>query len=553
MNTAVVCMLLKIDMKKLIDFHPLLLEQILSKAVSNMSASARKSDQSRNCGPLNLSHSAISRGSDFILDSLSTALFDAIVYLNRDLNLLSDSPKLSELLNQDFSHCGSLKGLSFTEFMPTKEDVDRFIRFMKAFPRRSASPIEVLIGLSNVRLYVTRTHEGAENFFVGIQIISSTSGPVIPPQMAPTVFRQENRAPSVLEAVESTIGGKESSSRSIPGVSYGHSPYQTPSVSLVTVFYRSLNMDLLRMAGSASVQSHPEVATGWLTHLYAITDVEAVREDIVRLLPNSMQKEFLHAEAQHDMDKVCSLLQQTTVGNLNMISFASGLQPTTSRHYICSACRLVLGHLPSMSDDSLIPFFNRWMEGYESLNVFCSSMRVKIALTWISCAIRRPHLFDTREERERLSAMFSKLISTTDHAGMTDSVRLLGVYAACLLWARYQLDNDPQSAMKILEACLKDMDVFSLRHPGSELVARLRVQALFNLVSLSLEAGDRRAATSWLTDLSCVSSQKLKPQIIDWLEIFNKTHGIAPDQRDLSSVSGKSASNERFPTFMSDY
>ena len=482
----------------------------------------------------------VSSSAEFILDSLAGAMFDAVIYLDDQLNILADSPRLCALLGIDSS--SSTGGKPFAELISSADDVERFQRFMRTIPETTATQIELSLMRSNVRLYITRTNAGSTTLFVGLQMQTSASSPAIPPRLAPTVFQQESRAPSLIETVQSTYGGRQSLSYQFPGVSYGKDPGPPPSVSLVSVFYRGLNNDLLYMANSVELAPHPSTEVGWLTQHYIPSDLPSLAEDLVRLLPNKKQEEFLNALSKHDLWQACNLLQQTTLGNLNFLSFGSGMSPTSSVQHLCATCRLILGHLPQMEASSIIPFFNEWIANYDSLNVFCSSMRAKIGLTLITCAIKHPDKFSSEEERERLSGIFSKLVSTTDSFGITDSVRLLAVYSASMLWAHYQLNSGEEqgytSAVNLLEACMKDMDIFSLRHPGSALLKQLRGIACFNLASLALKRGDITKASMWISEL-----QEIAPK---WISKF-ENHPITTSERREP--------NPKFelPFFMSDY
>jgi len=490
----------------------------------------------------------IASSADFILESLVGAMFDAVVYLDDSLYIKADSSRLRAFIEDGLSE--SIEGKPFIDLISDPDDAERFLRFMSAISGTTASQIELSLVGSNCRLYISRTHAGSSNLFVGIQVLGTPPAPpAIPPRLAPTVFQQEYRTPSLIEAVESTYGGYNSNCRQFPGVSYGTDPAPPPSVSLVAVFYRALNNDLVHMASSAELESHPKAEVGWLTQHYQPPDIDALVEDLVRLLPNNKQLEFLEAVTRHDMFQVCSLLQQTTLGNLNMLSFSSGLSPTSSVQHVCAASRLILGHLPQMEETALIPFFDKWINGYDSLNMFCSSMRAKIGLTMISCAIRHPVIFDSPEERQRLSGIFSKLISTTDSFGITDSVRLLAVYSACMLWARYQLDQGPQgsaTASNLLEACMKDMDIFSLRHPGSVLVPKLRAMACFNLASVALNQRDFEKASVWVSELRSISEKNFEEKHAFWLSKFD-TYPM------ILSAKKTAKESDKLPVFMTDY
>ena len=470
---------------------------------------------------------------EFILSSLENALFDSAFYLDGQLCFRSDSQKLKELLS--IKPDISLAGTAFCDLIATSGDRERFITSAQNLVVPSALLLEVLLGEHrlNARLYITKAGPASTELYVGVQAtVSSHMGPEVPQQLAPCVFQHDQRIPSVVEAIESSIGAY-APSEAILGVSYGSNPSSPPHVSLVTVFYRSLNSDIFHLVSNLEIQEHAKTAVGWVGQLYEVQELSAIREDIVRLLPNSKQIEFLEAVERHDLESLCRLLQTTTIGNLNMISYSSGLTPSTGVQHVCASCRLILGQLRYMKKTDILAFFNKWMEGYESLKIFCSSMRAKIALSLISCAIVHRDIFESETERKRLSGIFGNLISTTDSFGITDPVRLLAVYSACMLWARFQLDLDPATRdndpLTILEACMKDMELFGLRHPGSFAIRQLRAQALFNVASLSLHRGDMDRASACLSDLEDLGatngSSEWGDKIQHWSQIL-KNNGV---------------------------
>ena len=500
---------------------------------------------------LHTAHSACPPGGSFehMLNALSAALFDASVYVDSHFRFKEESPQLAAMVCLQ----SPLTGRLFKDLIATDQDRERFERYIESSFNRDATvssssvstaassgpvsvarTLEVIVGvdhsrLVNARLYVTpvRCDSLEGDFFVGVQTAAydplpeawarpTRIRPTIPaPEVEPSLacITRDDPAPSVGEASESTLFEHPLS------VEGGKKPNAPPHVSLVTMLYRLMNRDLVSMTAEAHVEG------GWITPLYQPSDVDAMEEDLVKILPNALQERFLQSAFDSDVLDCCELLQKCTVGNLNVLSYAQGLPPTSAPHHFCAAARFILCMLTTCKPDVIIPFFDRWMQGYESLNVYCSSMRAQIALSMISCAIKFPDAFSSPAETEKLRSMFSLMVSTTDSFGVTDQARLPAVYTVCLLWASLQRKQGRMAeAVQILEGAAKDMELYSIRHPGSLTVLQLRAMTQFNLASAAIQSGDWDTANRWMNEINELLRtsgkmvlQKVRSKIMDWL------------------------------------
>ena len=459
---------------------------------------------------LGLSHS---RCYDRMVQSLSSAMFDCTLYLDQDFRIQMVSPQFTELLG--FPTESSMSALLFKDIITSDKDKERFESYIESTNGAgfTALMLEVVIGVPairtlNARLYVTPTGLPGE-YFMGVQ--ASSLAQIVPPCAEPCKIQSPtelsnaqfvNHEPAPSARLDQDDSSLFEHPLSVPGVSYGICPKAPPHVSLVTMFYRALNQDLLGMMERATIDCSIQGA-GWITPLFGVADLASIREDLVRLLPHGSQEAFLQAEAVNDLRTMCGYLYSTTVGNLNQLTFAKeGFVSISSAHHLCAATRLVLGKLPDMPATDLLSFFHDWMVGYESLNIYCSSMRAKIALTIITCALRHPALFDTPSETARLREIFSTMISRTDSFGAVDQVRLPAVYAACILWAKLQLDRHRvDEAVQILQGAAQDMDVYCARHPGSRLIQQLKAVACFDRASGAIAADDSPRALVWMSEI----------------------------------------------------
>jgi hypothetical protein len=473
-----------------------------------------------------------------MLNSISSALFDATVYLDPDFRLRSVSGHFKSLLSVPAS--STVVGLPFKDLISTDNDRERFEMFVETIlcssttddvktlttastygsssVASSACPVALMLELAagidapiNIRIYVTESLRG--DYFMGIQATHETVIPLAGArkhaQIKETLgsmekgsyaaqLQADDRSRSFYEeATESSLFEHPLSLRDCK-------PRAPPHISLVSIFYRVLNRDLVTLVNGAAIEEGIEGA-GWISPLFVFTDFEATREDIVKLLPNSMQEQFMLAEEDGDLLALTRMMEDSTVGNLNVLSWSKFKIPENSAHHFCAISRFILSKLSDMKADDLVPFYTLWMEGYEGLNVFCSSMRATIALAVISCAIKRPEIFNTETQTTHLRSIFSNLVSTTDSFGVTDHVRLPAVYVACVLWARLQLDRGRvRETEQILQGALGDMGLYCIRHPGSQIIRIIRAMACFDLASLAIARGDTEATASKISEMECI-------------------------------------------------
>jgi hypothetical protein len=468
--------------------------------------------------------------------SLSRAIFDGFLYIDDALTIVEDSPQIRSLLSVPPSL--SLRGMPFEELIFTDRDKARFREFilastlLRADSGKDPSPaalLEVTLRSMNPAhcdhsVYYTRLYliaSGPDEVYVGIENLLSKTD-VIPPEDhaaslgAPSLIQREIRTPSIADALDTTH--PLSVDENLPGISYGANPRAPPHVSLVLMIYRALNQDIVSMLSKTHLD--PTIGgAGWMTMSFEVSDMDAIREDAVRLLKHSEQEKFLHADKIGDLRTVSKLFRNTTVGNFDVTSFVCDNLSLASIHYICGICRYTIGNLSRLDEADFMPFFDSWMAGYESQNVYCSSMRSTIVLVLISCCIERPTVMGPGGPA-RLDAMFRQMISRTDNFGLTDPVRLVAVYSACLLYARLlvSLPNKKTEAVKILESALEDMEVFRLRHPGSRVIHEIQAYASFNRASLAIESGDLARATYWTSTLMAGSRSVMKDTLVSILK-----------------------------------
>lgn len=512
------------------------------------------SDLEFSCGSKHVDQLAVFKSSfESVLRSLSSVLFECTLVLNERLIISEDSPQLQTWLS---AHEGiSLKGRSFDEFIFADRDRLRFREFvhrqmgngvsqhgpagMIEVSLRSVNPYLCDPVVFHSRLYVATMNNGdSVRLFVGIQNLTSTEE-CIPREdpaavlCVPSLIRKELRTPSLADTIESRH--PLSIDDFGPGVLYGENPRAPPHVSLVSVFYRALNQDISNMIERATLSSwkSPRVE---ISIIFEISDREPVREDVLRLLSNSDQLEFIQAEARRDIRAIANLFENSTVGNINFLSFVEGKLPTTSVQYLCSACRYFLSSLSWIPESEFFAYYNDWMAGYESLNTFCSSMRATMFLTMVSTALSRPSIFENPNEINRLDAMFRQLIGNTDTFGTTDPVRLLAVYSACLLWARVLRNQSGRQmeAIRVLEATVRDMEIFCLRHPGSNVIRQIKAIVCFDLASQAITSDmpDLDRAKKWMTEMHeiLVDSRSMNVNIIvierleQWLNALEELH-----------------------------
>lgn len=487
---------------------------------------------------VSLDKASVETSSDRMMTSLNAALFDAIIYLDADFRIKGDYARFASLLSLQPGLL--LDGMLFKELIATNQDRERFEMYVerplstrdsKVVVSPSATStsgstasssgasvalmLEVVFGMDpqrlvNFRIFVTSTFGEVPEYLVGLQSTGQDASQVAGAnrqwELKPTVptpetegymavLHKNEQAPSVMQETCALFDEAERESTLFRHpLSISNRDQLTPQnrrlkapphVSLVTMFYRVMNKDLVVMACEADVDDGADL---WITPIYKVTDLDAVMEDLVKLLPHGLQEEFVLAEIKADLFKCCSLLQHSTVGNLDVLSFAKGYAPTSSAHHFCATVRFMLGKLSLCEESDIIPFLDQWTDGYESLNVFCSSMRAQIALTVISCAIAHPETFSSNSETAKLRNMFANMISKTDSFGVTDQVRLPAVYSACILWASLQRDRGRiAEAVQILEGAAKDMELYSLRHPGSLIIHQLISIVCFDLAAAAIE------------------------------------------------------------------
>ena len=488
-----------------------------------------------------------------VLRSLSSVLFECTLVLNESLIIYEDSPQLRTWLS--VPNGVPLIGRSFDEFIFADRDRLRFREFvhrqmlhgvslpgpagMIELSLRSVNPYVCDPVVFHSKLYVAKMiNDESVKLFVGIQNLVSAQE-TLPREdpaavlCAPSLIRKELRTPSLADTIESRhpLSVEDYG----PGVQYGENPIAPPHVSLVSVFYRALNRDIFQMVDRARLSSGKRMPAS-IALSFEISDRESVREDVLRLLSNSAQFDFIRAEARRDIRTIANLLENSTVGNVNFISFVEGKLPTTSVQYLCGACRYFLSSLSWVPESEFFTYYNDWMAGYESLNIFCSSMRATMMLTMVSIALTRPSIFESPSEINRLDAMFRQLIGNTDTFGVTDPVRLLAVYSVCLLWSRV-LQRQPgrrEEAVRVLEATARDMEIFCLRHPGSNVIHQIKAIVSFDLASLALtsEKPDIERAELWMFEINkiLVHSQNMNvntsviERLEEWLAALEKLH-----------------------------
>ena len=479
-----------------------------------------------------------------MLNSICSAVFDATVYLDAEFRLKSVSPQFKSLFS--VPSCYLLLGSPFKDLITSEIDRERFEVYVESILAGDQDPclssastsvsvscasapsaalmLEAVAGLEaplNIRMYATgTTSEGRGEYFMGIQV-TQEGGETLPLRGArktvmvkPTIQTVETEGYLASlqkdnQTVTSLYGLDDDSASTLfehpLSVMRASKPRAPPHISLVSIFYRVLNRDLVNMTNSAEIEqlcdeSRFKGCPGWICPLFQITDFEAIREDVVKLLSNKKQEEFMQAELDVDLETCTRLMEDSTVGNLNVLSWSRLKIPEASAHHFCAISRFILSKLSLMKKEDLIPFYKKWMEGYEGLNVFCSSMRATIALSVLSCAIKRPEIFQT--ETSHLRTIFSNLVSTTDSFGVTDHVRLPAVYIACILWARLQLDQKrEQETVQILKGAVADMGLYCVRHPGSQIIRLVLAMALFDLTSLAIARNNFQEANSSIMEM----------------------------------------------------
>ena len=499
------------------------------------------------------------RSYSVMLNSISSAIFDASVYLDSEFHLKAVSPQFRALLSVPSSHV--LVGSPFKDLISGKADRERFEMYVESIlasaceessfsstQSTSASSscvasscgsqsvalmLEVVAGIDrpvNIRMYVT----GAPNaeYFMGIiatqeyavPIVCGTQRPVKVRETLSTVstgdstylsnLMKDNQTAALLGSAEEDVDDSTIFFEHPLSVQRDSKPLAPPHISLVSIFYRVLNRDLLALVDFAKVESYPGLE-GWITPLFQITDVEAIKEDIVRLLPNDKQEIFMKADLECDLQTCSSIMEDSTVGNLNVLSWSRFKIPRASAHHFCAISRFILSKLQYMKGEDLVPFYENWMEGYEGLNVFCSSMRATIALSVISCAIKRPEVFSSDSQTQHLRLIFSNLISTTDSFGVTDHVRLPAVYVACILWARLQMDRKrPLETVQILRGAVADMHQYCMRHPGSRIIKLLQAIAIFDLATLAIAQNDSHLASFYIQEMETNILNTTNPKLM---------------------------------------
>ena len=254
--------------------------------------------------------------------------------------------------------------------------------------------------------------------------------------------------------------------------------------SLFWVLMRDLHYSL-------SLVRSPD-AHKWWTPLYRVSYPELEKEELVRLLPNNLQSEFMEAADRADFNTCSQLLSYSVEGNANILSpgMSRAGQLVSSRDLIRCAFRFFLSLVPLLGkqparqfallseiDDSRKLFISRRLDQTENILLlyhFC--------LVLISTAHQSREYFSTDRCVQWLRSTFSEVLTAPEIEHIHPGSKLATAYWTCILWGSlmHAMGRD-EEALATLTQTVNDMDIYCVQHPFVPSVRELQCLALQNL------------------------------------------------------------------------
>jgi hypothetical protein len=534
------------------------------------------------------------KGASVMLNQFLERMFDARFYVDREFRITSKDvsiPRLRAMLGCE----ESLEGRAIESMMPL--EIDR-IRFREKFiPKITAFDINTDLRdlkcltfrtrflladkmLAEVKLFVTPTFvdqvepfneetlkqhvpqgnefpwivvklaaaQNPSKYLVGLQLTGSA---------ADVPFSREELGE--LSSMGSEVSGPETRRRSgPPRISLEKVPEHSESeLSSDPVVGESVMAPMMwskQQATAVSVErclsrdivysmslldAETDDTQDWVLPSYELSDMEVLKDELLRSLPSVLQYHFVTAVQRHDFFRCCEVLSHACNGSLNPLDSAFVANMNIDNMHC--AIRFLIGFATKPAGPAAFKALQSMSEVIPKLPDMIGQQAGQVAqlqhtAAWLAVAIQHPKLVHIHQLRTN----FSEALRLRESSGIIRSQRLPSLYFICLLWACLMRRIDRKGeAVPVLENLSEDMQNYGKRHPMSSAVCKMIGICSHNLAVTALENNDIITAFNWTYKVQAVIAQKrvqLPPKcqrLVAWAEATQtkvqlNAHPIAP-------------------------
>ncbi len=274
--------------------------------------------------------------------------------------------------------------------------------------------------------------------------------------------------------------------------------------------------DLVTDSSEGRVRFNPEVIHSrddWLVPLYEHYDYALTEQELLLLLPNSLQNDFVTASRQLNYFELSQILTFSTEGNLGILQKIKGSRITKNAYMLQLVFRFFFGMVFQLDEGSvhqLMIVLQTQLSSIARKHLTRTEHRIvqlHFSLALIAAATRFPSTYTTNAtDMEWLrKSLITALTLQSQCTTKVKSMILPIVYFMCLIWASLMKRIDrTDEGVNLLATIYDDIRQFCGRHPYCVVSRQIQACICYNIAVTSLRRHQLKRAFHWLSNLQGV-------------------------------------------------
>lgn len=248
----------------------------------------------------------------------------------------------------------------------------------------------------------------------------------------------------------------------------------------------------------------------WLVPVYEHYDYALTEQELLLLLPNNLQMDFINASRRMNYTEASHLLVFSTEGNIGVLQKVKGSTFSKNPYVLKLAFRYFFGmvfQLDGESTHQLLTLLQKQLGCIARRHLTRTEHRIvqlHLSLALIAAATRFPGNYTTNTtDMEWLRKSFiTSLTLQTQCSSKVKSIIMPIVYFMCLLWAGLMKKvGRTDEALNLLANIYDDIRQFCNRHPYGILTRQVQACVCYNIAVTNLRRNQLDRAFHWLSIL----------------------------------------------------